>query len=94
MPPCKYQILSEKEIKSEREPNNHTGTTKLIELSVEPLDLLGEFLKVMENPPAEYNYIRSIQGSIYEEALYKLKNYIENRNKTNSGVQKKKSNLQ
>lgn len=81
LPPCEYEIISSKEVKSGREPNNHTGRTKLLEVKVKPLDLLEEFLKAMENPPEEYMPIMSAQGGDYEEVVSLLKDYIQCKNR-------------
>ena len=77
LPPCRYTILNEKTVPSGNEPNNHKGITKLIEISVEPLDLLEEFLEVMQNPPYEYDHmVRSHQELEFEEAKMFLEEYI------------------
>ncbi len=90
LPPCEYEIISSREIKPGNEPNNHTGKTRLLEITVKPLNLLEEFLKVMENPPEEYLQIRYMQDKVYEEALKLLRNYINNKNK--DGKPKQKTN--
>lgn len=76
LPPCEYEIISDRTVKSGREPNNHTGRTRLLEIKVKPLNLLNEFLKVMENPPEEYLPIIAVQEGEYEEALSLLKGYV------------------
>lgn len=78
LPPCTYQILKEKE-ENFGGPNNHTGKTKVIELAVEELDVLKEFLKAMKNPPIEYEIFRQQQGNDYEEAILYLEDYLEKR---------------
>lgn len=83
LPPCSYEIISEKEVKKGREPNNHTGQTKKIEIKVKPLDLLEEFLNVMKNPPEEYEVVHLNQEPYsYEEALMMLEEKVKER-KTN-----------
>lgn len=84
IPPFEYEILSSQEVKKGREPNNHTGRTKLLEIKVKPLDFLEEFLKAMENPPQEYFAILSNQEEAYEEALTLLKNYIRQKASSSS----------
>lgn len=80
LPPCEYQILSDETVKSGREPNNHTGQTRLLEIMVTPLDILEEFQKSMDNPPEEYKPILDAQGIVYFAAKQELYNYIKNRN--------------
>lgn len=87
LPPCDYEIISSKVVKKGREPNNHTATTNIIELEVKPLDLLEEFLKVMEDPPEEYIQLLKVQREQYDWALGRLQNYIERRNQNKSGIQ-------
>ena len=87
LPPCDYTIISSKVVKKGREPNNHTGTTNIIELEVKPLDLLEEFLKVMEDPPEEYIQLLKIQGEQYDWALGRLQHYIAMRNQNKIGIQ-------
>lgn len=87
LPPCDYKIISSKVVAKGREPNNHTGKTNIIELEVKPLDLLEEFLKVMEEPPEEYIQVLKVQREQYDWALGRLRNYIENRNQNKSGIQ-------
>ena len=83
LPPCSYEIISEKEVKKGREPNNLTGKTKKIEIKVKPLDLLEEFLNVMKNPPEEYEFVHLNQEPYsYEEALMMLEEKLNER-KTN-----------
>lgn len=77
LPPCEYEIISDKQVKSGREPNNMSGKTRLLEISVKPLNLLDEFLKVMDNPPDEYLPILVAQEGEYDESLSLLKNYME-----------------
>lgn len=79
LPPCSYEILSEQEVRKGREPNNWRSTTKLLTISVQPLDLLEEFLKMLENPPVEYQQIREVQGEMYDRIIAMLKRYIEKR---------------
>ncbi len=79
IPPCEYEIISDKEVESGREPNNHTGRTRLLEIKVKPLNLLEEFLKAMENPPEEYMPIMSAQCGEYEELVSMLEDYIINK---------------
>lgn len=93
LPPCEYQILSCGKIKSRNEPNNLKGTTNLIEMTVTPLDLLEEFLKMIENPPEEYLPIRDVQGDTYYDSISMLKNYIEKRNANNNVLRKNKNNI-
>lgn len=91
LPPCEYEIISDEEVKSGNEPNNHTGRTRLLEIKVKPLNLLEEFLKIMQNPPREYLPIMYVQGKCYEDSLELLKNYISNKN--NTGKPKQKTNF-
>ena len=57
-----------------------SGTTTILEINVEPLDLLTEFLKVMESPVQEYiDMVMYAQKDDYEEGMLLLKNYIKNR---------------
>lgn len=80
LPPCKYEIISKKVVKKQHEPNNMSGTTTILEINVEPLDLLTEFLKVMESPVQEYiDMVMYAQKDDYEEGMLLLKNYIKNR---------------
>lgn len=82
LPPCKYEIVSKKVVKKHQEPNNMHDTTTLLEINVEPLDLLTEFLKVMESPIQEYiDKVMYAQKDDYEEALMLLKNFIKNSKK-------------
>lgn len=81
LPPCEYHILSEKEVLKGKEPNNCHDTTKLIEMDVTPLDLLEEFLKVVDNPPKEYLPIREVQAELYENAIQQLRDYVDQRRK-------------
>ena len=53
LPPCDYTIKSEKEINL-KGPNNHSGKTKVIEIDVQPRDLLRELSLVMDNPIQDY----------------------------------------
>lgn len=50
-------------------------------MTVSPLDLLEEFLKMAENPPEEYEIVREIQNGEYERSVNKLRNYVESRKK-------------
>lgn len=80
LPPCKYEIISKKVVKKQHEPNNMSNTTTILEINVEPLDLLTEFLKVMESPVQEYiDMVMYAQKDDYEEGMLLLKNYIKNR---------------
>lgn len=80
LPPCKYEIISKKVVKKQHEPNNMSGTTTILEINVEPLDLLTEFLKVMESPVQEYiDMVMYAQKDDYEEGMLLLKSYIKNR---------------
>ncbi len=80
LPPCKYEIISKKVVKKQHEPNNMSNTTTILEINVEPLDLLSEFLKVMESPVQEYiDMVMYAQKDDYEEGMLLLKNYIKNR---------------
>ena len=82
LPPCDYQILSCKEgVRGRDEINNWTGKTIYCEMTVSPLDLLEEFLKMAENPPEEYEMVREIQNGEYERAVNKLRNHVESRRK-------------
>ena len=53
LPPCDYTIKSEKEINL-KGPNNHSGKTKVVEIDVQPRDLLRELSLVMDNPIQDY----------------------------------------
>lgn len=78
LPPCSYEILSQKEVPKKGEPNNIHTTTQIIEINVKPLDLLTEFLKMMENPPQEYvEHVLPFQKrGDFEEAKMLLQDYI------------------
>ncbi len=76
LPPCDYKILNVRESKKGREPNNHTGVTKHMEIEITQLDLLSEFLKRMQNPPEEYLPISMAQEDDYEKALFVLKSCL------------------
>lgn len=77
LPPCNYEIISEKVVKRSHEPNNMHGTTTILEIKITPLDLLTEFLKVMENPIQEYvDMVMYAQKDKYIEALTLLKDII------------------
>lgn len=91
LPPCDFEIISEREVEPGNEPNNHKDKTKLIELVVNPLDLLEEFLKRLDNPPQEYIPIQNIQGRTYSGSVEMLRSYIENRERAN--VLKKSYNI-
>lgn len=60
----------------------YTGQTRYIEMTVTSLDLLTEFLKMLENPSREYSVIRDAQQGEYEKAVQTLKTYLDNRNNT------------
>ena len=79
LPPCDYEITSIREGKKGREPNNFTGSTKFIELTVKPLDLLDEFLEAMESPPQEYDKIMNLYSKDYTYAIEYLRFYIADR---------------
>ncbi len=88
LPPCNYEIISSQvQNNSYGQPNNHNNKTLLLEIAVQPLDLLEEFLKRLENPPKEYVPVYQIQGRQYDEAVAILKNYITRRNKNNCQYQ-------
>lgn len=77
LPPCNYEIISKKVVKKHHEPNNIHNNTTILEINVKPLDLLTEFLKVMENPVQEYiDKVMYEQKDNYEEALMLLKDFI------------------
>ena len=77
LPPCDYTVFSEKVVKKQREPNNMLSTTTILEINGQPLNLLEEFLKVMESPIQEYrDKVMYAQRDNYEEALMLLKDYI------------------
>lgn len=60
------------------EPNNMNTNTTILEINVKPLDVLEEFLKIMENPIQEYiDKVMYAQKENYEEALVLLKDFIE-----------------
>lgn len=92
LPPCDFQILSERTVERGREPNNCKGVTKLIELTVSPLDLLEEFLHMLENPPLEYDIIRELSPEMYDEAIAYLKGYLSKRPKKAQNILKKSIN--
>lgn len=77
LPPCDYTVISEKVVKNQKEPNNRYSTTTILEINVKPLNLLEEFLKVMENPIQEYIDKVMCGQRDYEEALMLLKDYIK-----------------
>ena len=80
LPPCDYTVISERVVKKEGEPNNWHPTTTILEINVKPLDLLGEFLKVMENPIQEYiDNVMYAQKNEYVKALMLLRKYIRDR---------------
>ena len=80
LPPCSYEIIKEQETVKGREPNNITGKTKKIEIKVQPLDLLEEFAKVMQNPPKEYEFVHLNQEPYsYEEALMMIEEKLQER---------------
>lgn len=82
LPPCDYTVVSEKVVKKQREPNNRHSTTTILEITVQPLNLLEEFFKVMENPIQEYrDKVMFVQKDDYEQALILLKDYIRNSQK-------------
>lgn len=77
LPPCEYEIISERTIKKCHEPNNPSNTTIVLEINAKPLNLLTEFLKVMENPVQEYiDKVMYAQKDNYEEAMLLLKEFI------------------
>ena len=80
LPPCEYTVISKRVVKKQGEPNNMHPTTTILEISVQPLDLLEEFLKVMQNPVQEYiDKVMYAQREDYEEATELLKYYIRKR---------------
>lgn len=81
LPPCDYEIVEEVITKKGKEPNNLTGKTHRITISVSPKDLLEEFLAVMENPPKDYAAVSMMQGAEYVIALDRLREYVEKRRK-------------
>lgn len=91
LPPCEYQILSDEVLDYITGLNNDTGQTRYIEMTVTPLDLLTEFLKMLENPPREYDVIRNAQHGEYEKAVQMLKTYLENRNRNNTDLTRRLS---
>lgn len=83
LPPCNYEIVSKKVVPKHHEPNNimHNSTI-VLEINVKPLDLLTEFLKVMEDPIQEYvDKVMYAQKYDYEEALMLLKKIIRDSKK-------------
>lgn len=77
LPPCNYEIVSKKVVEKHAEPNNRHNNTTILEINVMPLDLLTEFLKVMENPVQEYiDKVMYAQKNNYEEGLMLLKDFI------------------
>lgn len=84
LPPCNYEVLSEKETKRGKEPNNRINLTKHLEIRVEALDLLTEFYKRMCNPPTTFFRL----DEEYTECKRYLNNYINERNKGNNPVPK------
>lgn len=91
LPPCEYQIISEKVLNYTTGINNNTGQTRYIEMTVTPLDLLTEFLKMLENPPREYELLKHMPGIEYNEAVQMLKSYLDNRNRNNTDLSRKLS---
>lgn len=89
LPPCEYQIISDKVFNYAKGINNCTGRTRYIKMNVKTLDLLTEFLKMLENPPIEYGIIRSDQGIQYDNAVLMLKDYLEKRNRNNTELTRK-----
>lgn len=82
LPPCDYDIVSKKVVEKHDEPNNIHNETLILEINVKPLDLLTEFLKVMENPIQEYkDKVMYAQMYRYEEGLMLLKDFIKNSKK-------------
>jgi len=53
LPPCDYIIKSDEET-SLKGPNNHRGKTRMVEIDVQPRDLLREFALVMDSPVEDY----------------------------------------
>lgn len=91
LPPCDYEILSEKTVKkSYHELNNFTGVTRHLEIAVQPRDLLDDFLKMMENLPEEYKQIAEVQGDNFLEAKMMLSEYIQKRNLKNEELARKR----
>lgn len=90
LPPCDYRIISD--VNSKRgahEPNNYTGSTRHLEISVQPRDLLDDFLKMMENVPEEYKQIAEMQGADFTEALMMLREYIQKRDMNGGDMARK-----
>lgn len=82
LPPCDYTVVSKEVVEKRGEPNNWHNTTTILEINVKPLNLLEEFLKVMENPIQEYiENVMHVQRDQYEEALMLLKDYIRDSKK-------------
>lgn len=80
LPPCDYEIVSKKVVKKEREPNNLSGTTTVLEINVKPLDLLTEFAKAMKDPVHEYiDKVMYAQKDDYDEAMLMLQEFISRR---------------
>lgn len=76
LPPCTYEIVRDKEIKSGKEPNNPTGRTRCLQINVSPLNLLEEFLNVMENPSKEFLPLQDLYRNYFNEAKHLLESYL------------------
>lgn len=77
LPPCSYEIISERVVKKNGEPNNRQNFTTILEINVKTLDVLTEFLAAMENPVQEYiDKVLYVQRNEYEKAMLLLKKLI------------------
>lgn len=82
IPPCSYRITSKQVVEKKDEPNNIlSNNTLLIDAKVtEPLDLLAETLKVLRNPPEEYqkHYVAKYP-EMHEYAMWYIEEAIRKR---------------
>ena len=69
LPPCYPVVLSEEEKEKGNEPKNPRPTTKHLKVEVTPLDLLEEFMKVLNDPPENYDFVRMIEERYYNNAV-------------------------
>jgi hypothetical protein len=78
LPPCDYEIISKRVVEKVNEPNNRLDTTTVLEIKViKQLDLLEEFLKVMEDPVQKYKEdVLRFQNDEYDKSLSLLKEYV------------------
>lgn len=71
LPPCEYKIKSDEEMNL-RGPNNHKGKTRVVEIDVQPKDLLREFALAMDNPVKDYLKDYGIDSEYKKAYMYLL----------------------